>query len=156
MSHSAAIPALAWLKSNRAQVRRPVAITIGLGLAGGVLLIVQASVLAYLANAVIFEGAALSAVVGLLAGLAAIVVVRAGLVYLAQQSAFAAGRAVKTEIRARLVARLAERGIVWQRGTATGDLVNTLSDGVEALEAYYARYLPQSALAALVPLAMLA
>lgn len=156
MSHSAAIPTLAWLKFNRAHVRRPVAITTGLGLAGGVLLIVQASVLAHLANSVIFEDAALSAVVGLLAGLAAIVAVRAGLVYLAQQTAFAAGRGIKIEIRARLVARLAERGIVWQRGHATGDLVNTLTDGVEALEAYYARYLPQSALAALVPLAILA
>ncbi|MGN8157562.1 thiol reductant ABC exporter subunit CydD [Salinisphaera sp. RV14] len=156
MSHSAATPTLVWLKSNRAHIRRPVAITVGLGLAGGLLLIVQASVLAHLANAVIFDGAALPALVWLLAGLAAIVLVRAGLVYLAQQAAFAAGRAIKTEIRARLVARLAGRGIVWQRSQATGDLVNTLSDGVEALEAYYARYLPQSALAALVPLAILA
>ncbi|WP_037339068.1 thiol reductant ABC exporter subunit CydD [Salinisphaera hydrothermalis] len=156
MSHSAAVSVLPWLKANRDIVRRPVTITIGLGLAGGVLLIVQASVLAHLANAVIFERAALSGLVGLMAGLAALVIVRAVLVYLAQQSAFAAGRGIKTEIRARLVARLAERGIVWQRSQAAGDLVNTLSDGVEALEAYYARYLPQSALAALVPLAILA
>ena len=156
MSQTAAFSSLAWLKSNRSAVRRPVTLTIGLGLAGGVLLIVQASVLARLANAVIFQGAAMSALLGLVTGLAALVAVRAGLVYIAQQTAFAAGRVIKTEIRARLVARLAERGIVWQRSQATGDLVNTLTDGVEALEAYYARYLPQSALAALVPLAILA
>ena len=70
MSHSATQSALPWLKTNHAVVRRPVAITIGLGLAGGVLLIVQASVLAHLANAVIFEGAALSALMGLMTALA--------------------------------------------------------------------------------------
>lgn len=156
MSHTAAASSIGWLKSNHGPVRRPVALTIGLGLVGGVLLIVQAALLAHLATAVIFGGAGLAAVGGLLCGLVAIVLVRALLVYAAQQTAFAAGRRIKREIRQRLVARLAERGIVWQRTQAAGDLVNTITDGVEALEAYYARYLPQSALAVLVPLSILA
>jgi ATP-binding cassette subfamily C protein CydD len=46
-------------------------------------------------------------------------------------------------------------GPVWLSGERSGDLVNALGDGVEALEAYYARYLPAMALVALVPLAIL-
>src|SRR3970282_1534088 len=38
----------------------------------------------------------------------------------------------------------------------TGELANTLAGGVEALDAYLAQYLPQAALAALVPALVLA
>ncbi|RJS92961.1 thiol reductant ABC exporter subunit CydD [Salinisphaera sp. Q1T1-3] len=155
MSATTAADAPGWLASQKSRVSGPVATTIGLGLAGGLLLIVQASLFALLANAVIFDNAGLARIAPWLIGIAALVLVRAGLVYAAQQSAFVAGRRIKTAIRARLIARLGTLGIVWQRATPTGDVVNTLTDGVEALEAYYARYLPQSALAALIPLSIL-
>ncbi|WP_423822649.1 thiol reductant ABC exporter subunit CydD [Salinisphaera sp. SPP-AMP-43] len=151
----AAASSLAWLKAQHARVRGPAGAAIGYGLVSGVLLIVQAALLARIANAVIFEAAAVPKLTGALAGLAAVILVRAGLAYASQQAAFVAGRRIKADVRGRLVARLATLGIVWQRSRATGDLVNTISDGVEALESYYARYLPQAALAALIPLAIL-
>ena len=41
------------------------------------------------------------------------------------------------------------------RGERTGELVNTALEGVEALDAYFSQYLPQLALAALVPVTLL-
>jgi ATP-binding cassette subfamily C protein CydD len=41
------------------------------------------------------------------------------------------------------------------QGEHSGELVNTLGEGVEALDAYFSQYLPQLVLAALVPLAVL-
>ena len=41
-------------------------------------------------------------------------------------------------------------------GERSGELAATAVQGVDALEAYFARYLPQLVLAALVPLAILA
>jgi ATP-binding cassette subfamily C protein CydD len=46
-------------------------------------------------------------------------------------------------------------GPAWLSNERSGDIINTLSDGVEALEAYYARYIPAMSLMALVPLAIL-
>ena len=41
------------------------------------------------------------------------------------------------------------------RRERSGELVNTLVEGIEALDAYFSQYLPQIALAALVPLTVL-
>lgn len=62
---------------------------------------------------------------------------------------------VKHELRRRLLAHLLALGPVHARAERTGELVNILTEGVESLDAYFARYLPQLALAALVPLAVL-
>ena len=60
-----------------------------------------------------------------------------------------------SELRERLtlhVLRARPSGLREQR---TGDLVTTAVQGVDALEAYFARYLPQLVLAVLVPLVIL-
>ncbi len=77
----------------------------------------------------------------------------------------AAGRVaqrVKDDLRARLTAHIARLGPAAGRTTAagsegerTGELVNTALDGIEALDAYFSQYLPQVALAAVVPVTFL-
>lgn len=62
---------------------------------------------------------------------------------------------IKHGLRVRLLRRLVERGPLFVAGERAGELVHTVGGGVEALEAYYARYLPQSALAILQPLLLL-
>jgi ATP-binding cassette subfamily C protein CydD len=49
-----------------------------------------------------------------------------------------------------------ELGPAWQRMQQSGDLVTSVVDGVDALDGYFARYLPQMGAAALVPLSILA
>ncbi|MBZ9559167.1 MULTISPECIES: thiol reductant ABC exporter subunit CydD [unclassified Modicisalibacter] len=147
---------LGWLKQESRRVRTPVAWAIGLGLASGVLLIVQATLLAHVADGAIFQQAPLATLWPAFAAMLAILLLRGGLTYAVEHFAFTAASTVKLAVRERLMGQLQALGLVWQRGAQTGDVVNTVTDGVEHLEAYYARYLPQTALAALIPLAILA
>ena len=65
-----------------------------------------------------------------------------------------AGR-VKGELRQQLAAHLVTLGPIYARGERSGELTNTAVEGIEALDAYFRQYLPQLALAALVPLTVL-
>ncbi|MCI0478542.1 MAG: thiol reductant ABC exporter subunit CydD, partial [Anaerolineales bacterium] len=59
-------------------------------------------------------------------------------------------------MRERVFAHILSLGPAYARGERTGELTNTLIEGIESLEAYYSQYLPQLVLAALVPLLILA
>ncbi len=144
-----------WLKDRSRTVRKPVGWAIGLGFCSGLLLIVQSALLAYIANGVMFGGLAMSVLLVPLCLMLGVILVRAGIAYGMERASFAASSAIRIEVRDHLMQRLCGLGVVWQRGRQTGDVVNTISDGVEALEAFYGRYLPQTALAVMVPLAML-
>jgi ATP-binding cassette subfamily C protein CydCD len=62
---------------------------------------------------------------------------------------------VKTFLREKLYAHIQKLGPIYTRGERTGELVNTATEGIEALDAYFSEYLPQLVLAALVPLTFL-
>lgn len=128
---------------------------VAIGLTSGLLLIAQAWLLANVVNAVVFAQATLADVMPWLWGMLAIFLLRAGLAWASEQAAFHAAVQVKLAIRAQLYQRVQQLGPAWLTGERSGDLLNTLSDGVEALEAYYARYIPAMSLMALVPLAIL-
>lgn len=137
-------------------MRKPVTWAIGLGLASGVLLIVQAALLARVANTVIFTPLPLRSLLSPFLALLGVIAGRAALAYAVERASFAASSTVKLSVRERLMRQLQALGVVWQRSEQTGDIVNTVTDGVESLEAYYGRYLPQIALAVLIPVAILA
>jgi ATP-binding cassette, subfamily C, bacterial CydD len=68
---------------------------------------------------------------------------------------------IKSRLRMQLMEHLLAIGPAYGRGergeqdVRTGELANSLTDGVEALDAYFSQYLPQIALAALIPLGVL-
>lgn len=126
-----------------------------LGLIAGLVLIAQAWLLAGVINAVVFSKATLAQVMPTLWGLIALFVLRAGLSWAAEQAGFHAAVQVKIALREQLNAHIQKLGPAWLTGERTGDVVNAVVDGIEALEAYYARYLPTIAIVALVPLAIL-
>ncbi len=129
-------------------------VAIGLGLAGGLLVILQALLLARIVNGAVFRHGPVPA--GLLLALFVLFVLRAALTFLSEIAAHHAAASVKTELRRALMKRIVELGPAYTVGEGSADLATTLTDGVEALEPYLARYLPQMALVALVPLAILA
>lgn len=59
---------------------------------------------------------------------------------------------VKTALRERLFAHLLQLGPAFARHEQTGELVATLNDGIERMDAYISRYLPQIYLSAGIPL----
>jgi ATP-binding cassette subfamily C protein CydD len=145
----------AWLRRQASRVRLPLAAAIGVGAVNGLLIIVQAWLLARIIAAVALNGQGLDTVWPWLWGLLGVFAARAVATVLSQVTAFAAAARIKLAIRARLYAHIDALGPSWTRDQRTGDIAHVLVDGVEALEPYYAGYLPQIALAAFVPLAIL-
>lgn len=146
----------AYLKNEAAGVTRPLRIAIGSGFAVGVLVIAQAVVVAFVVNAVLFEKAGLADVATPLLVLPFVFLLRAGLVWLGEVAAFDAAAAVKRDLRARLTDHVLAIGVLPVSAMAPGGLVTALTDSVEAIHPYYARYLPAALISTMVPLAMLA
>ncbi|OAH15080.1 thiol reductant ABC exporter subunit CydD [Streptomyces jeddahensis] len=88
--------------------------------------------------------------------LAAVAVGRGVVGWLTELAAHRASAAVKSELRGRLLERAAALGPGWLSGQRTGSLVALATRGVDALDDYFSRYLPQLGLAVVVPVAVLA
>src|SRR5207248_4614205 len=94
----------------------------------------------------------LAQVSSLLFLLLGVIVVRAGLVWVREVTAQQGAIRVKSELRERLFAHLLQLGPAYSKGERTGELVATASEGIERLDAYVSRYLPQLALSVVIPL----
>ena len=148
--------ALAWLLRRGRAAGPWIGLCVGLGLAGGVLLIGQAALVAGIIDAVAVQGRPRNALVIWFGGLAVVCLVRAALALARDAAAFNAGAAVKRAVRQDLLAHLFALGPVWVAGRQAGALASAVTDQVEALHAFFSFYLPQLALAVLVPVAILA
>ena len=144
-----------FLKSQKSLTQNYLSIAIGLGLTSGFLLILQAWLLASIITAVIFENAALAEVRGWLYGMLAVFLIRALLNWVSEIIAFKAAALVKLSLRSSLHQHLLSLGPIAIDGERSGEMINTLIDGVEALENYYARYLPTMSLVVLIPFSIL-
>jgi ATP-binding cassette subfamily C protein CydD len=144
-----------WLRSQARRVTRPLAVAVVFASTDGLLLIAQAWLLARIVGTVVINGQQLAALWPAFWGLLGVFALRALASALTEIAGFEAAARVKFAVRERLFAQLDALGPSWIRTQRSGELANTLVDGVEALEAYYARYLPQMALAAFIPLAIL-
>ncbi len=135
--------------------RLGLASTVGLGLLGGITVVGQAYFLSRAVNQVFLEGATLRQVGDLVLVLLILALLRAGLTWGSEVAANRVAVRVKGRLRQRLAAHLLALGPAYARAERSGELANTAVEGVEALDAYFRQYLPQLALAALVPLAVL-
>ena len=129
---------------------------VGFGALGGITVVVQAWLLAHVIARVFLGGATRTQVATPLMLLLGAIALRALLSWVADTAAAHSAAGVKHELRDRVFARLLERGPIAAGRERTGELVTTLTDGIEALDAYISRYLPQLALAALIPLTVAA
>lgn len=136
-------------------VRTQFALTIGLGLLAGVLLVAQAYGLAQIISRAFLGGESLDTLWPWLGALALIALGRALALWGGEVAANAVAGQIKDDLRGRLYAHLAALGPTYVRGERSGELANTVVQGVEELDAYFRQYLPQLFLSALVPLAML-
>lgn len=88
--------------------------------------------------------------------LVAVALGRALVSWLTELAAHRASAAVTSELRMRLVERAGQLGPGWLGDRRTGSLIALATRGVDALDDYFARYLPQLGLAVVVPVAVLA
>ncbi|MFI6520333.1 ABC transporter ATP-binding protein/permease [Spirillospora sp. NPDC050679] len=133
-------------------VRAPVGACVGLGLAVSAAYVGQALLLAG-ALAALARGDH-AATVTLLSWAFAVIAVRAALLWARETVTVWAGALIRARLRDRLVDRLGGLGPAHLTGARTGSVQTTLVDGVEGLDAYYSRYLPQVVVTVCVPVAL--
>ena len=130
--------------------------TIALGVLGAVTTIAQMVFLSMIVDRVFLAGESLEGVSTLLLLLLGAIVLRSSFLWLREIVAQRGAVRVKTELRERLFAHLIRLGPEYTGGERTGELVATSVEGVERLDAYVSRYLPQMILSVLVPLLIFA
>ncbi|WP_060177180.1 thiol reductant ABC exporter subunit CydD [Streptomyces sp. IMTB 1903] len=129
---------------------------VALGLAGAGLVVGQAMLVAEIVVGAFEQGLDAAALRTPLLLLAAVALGRALVAWLTELAAHRASAAVKSQLRGRLLDRAAELGPGRAGGQCTGSLVSLATRGVDALDDYFSRYLPQLGLAVVVPVAVLA
>ncbi|WP_327253794.1 thiol reductant ABC exporter subunit CydD [Streptomyces sp. NBC_01244] len=129
---------------------------VALGLAGAGLVVGQAMLIAEIVVGAFEDGLDGDALRTPLLLLAAVALGRGLVAWLTDLAAHRASAAVKSELRGRLLERAADLGPGRLSGQRTGSLVALATRGVDALDDYFSKYLPQLGLAIVVPVAVLA
>ncbi|WP_371795779.1 thiol reductant ABC exporter subunit CydD [Streptomyces sp. NBC_01718] len=132
------------------------AAVVALGVVGAALVIAQAMLIAEVVVGGFEDGLTVPGLRTPLILLVAVALGRGLVSWLTELAAYRASAAVKSELRGRLLDRASALGPDWLSGQRTGSLVALATRGVDALDDYFARYLPQLGLAVVVPVAVLA
>ncbi len=142
------------LLRHAAAARGYLVLTVLLGLATTALILAQAGLLAH-ALAAPATGIGVAALATTLGVLLAVLAARAVTAYGGELAALRAAAAVKSQLRRKLTAHLLRLGPAWLGGQRTGEITTLSTKGLDALDPYFARFLPQLVLAFLVPVAVL-
>jgi ATP-binding cassette, subfamily C, bacterial CydD len=142
-----------------AAARGYLAVTVGLGLAATGLILIQAGLLAHIlasaATGTAGTGLAGTVLAGTLFALLAVLLARAAASYGGEATALRAAAAVKSQLRRRLTDHALRLGPSWLARHQSGEVTTLATRGLDGLDAYFARYLPQLVLAGAVPVAVL-
>ncbi|MBF9070858.1 thiol reductant ABC exporter subunit CydD [Streptacidiphilus fuscans] len=130
--------------------------SVGLGVVGAGLVVAQATLVAAIVVGCFQHGQGLGRLAGPLVGLAAVSLGRGVVAWATETVAHRASARVKSELREQLLERAAALGPSRLTPQRSGELVTLATRGVDALDDYFARYVPQLALAVVVPVAVLA
>ena len=126
--------------------------TVVVGLLVTVVTVAQMAFLSEIVDRVFLNGGGREQVLTLLSLLLGAGVLRAGLLWVRETTAQQGAVRVKNDLRERLFAHVLQLGPSYARSERSGELTTTLTEGVERLDPYFARYLPQVFLSASVPL----
>ena len=129
--------------------------TVLLGMLTALLVIAQAWLLARIIAGAVSDGRDLASLRTPLAALLTVVVIRAAVAWYVEVAAHHTSARVKSQLRCALaerVARLAPSRLAARR---RGDMAALATRGIDALDGYFSRYVPQLALAVIVPVAVL-
>ena len=145
-----------WLFKRIGRARIWVLISVGLGLSSGILLIAQARFLSTIVHDAFMEKRSIDQLWPFFAALAVVIILRAALGWAREVSGFYAGSGIRQEVRLELLAHIISLGPSYTSTQSTGALTSTVMEQVEGLHNFYAFYLPQLALAVMIPAAVLA
>ncbi len=126
------------------------------GVIGTAALVAQAVLLGLIVQEVLIGHAGLGRTVPALVALAAAFALRAGAAWAGEVAAHRTSATVTSTLRRQLLTRAVALGPSWLAGERTGELAASATQGVDALDGYFARYLPTLVLSALTPVILLA
>jgi ABC-type transport system involved in cytochrome bd biosynthesis fused ATPase/permease subunit len=120
------------------------------------LVIMQAQLLATAIAGTFGGGLNLRALAGTLVALAAVIAGRAALAWALEALSYRASAGVKSQLRRDLLRHSVALGPRWLATRRSAELATLATTGVDALDGYFAKYLPQVVLAVVIPLAVVA
>nr|WP_245867591.1 thiol reductant ABC exporter subunit CydD [Sporomusa silvacetica] len=126
-----------------------------LGAGGGVLAVSQAYYLTQVIDQIFLGKQELGVVAPVLWLLAGLALLRAIIMYGEGVLSFTLAAEIKTALRQRLVSHVLALGPVTMAQQPAGELINIISEGVENLDAYFSKYLPQLSKAVIIPVFIL-
>lgn len=129
-------------------------ISIGFSVIGGMLMIMESVSLARLVHQAFLEGFGVSTLLPVFSLLLGWILLRALVQMFSDYASSQMAMRIKSDLRQQLLGKLVALGPHNAKGERSGELLGTVYEGVEQLEAYLARYLPQMALSMLIPAAI--
>lgn len=145
-----------WLQQLGKQEKRWVWLSVAAGVGIGLMLVVQAHLLARVVDGTLFSGQSLAQHTPLLLMLLAALLLRALLGVVKEWAGQQASIRIRRSLRGLLLNHINRLGPAYTGDQRSGELSSILLEQVEALDGFFARYLPQMALAAMLPLVILA
>ncbi len=142
------------LQSNRA-ARNLLHLSVAAGFCAAACVIAQAYVLSDVVNRIFIRQQAFSDVISLLVVLLALALIRAAIIWSGDVLAQRSASRLKSDLREKLTQRLSILGPAYTQSERSGELVNTVVEGVEALDDYITAYQPARLLAVIVPVFVL-
>jgi ATP-binding cassette, subfamily C, bacterial CydD len=133
-----------------------VVVIIALSLLTGTFIVLQARAIAQIINAVFLAKQALPQVMPVLIVLLFVIIARAALNWINEFATNLAACNVKSDLRQRLFTHIFKLGPMYVKGERSGEIVNTITEGVEALDAYFSLFFPQLCATLIIPLIILA
>ncbi|MCH9800266.1 MAG: thiol reductant ABC exporter subunit CydD [Actinomycetia bacterium] len=127
-------------------------VSVILGALTAVLIVIQAALLASIITSVFQRGAELAEIGDQTVLLAVVIAGRALLSYLQEWAAARTSARAKSQLRMAVLDHAVELGPLALQDRSTGELAQLTGRGIDALDAYFARYLPQLLLSVVVPI----
>jgi ATP-binding cassette subfamily C protein CydD len=158
-SNAAAVPKgaskreIKWLKQQGRIGRGALGLAVMVPLVSACLTVAQAYWLATILHRAIVDQVAAATQIPAVIALGCMILARAVLAWIGEAAGIRAAEDVKQAIRRDLFAELMRRSPDWMRQRASGELASQILDQVEALDGYFARFVPAMISAAVVPIA---
>ncbi|WJM86767.1 cysteine/glutathione ABC transporter permease/ATP-binding protein CydD [Dickeya chrysanthemi] len=144
-----------WLKQQSRLAHRWLRLSLMLGMVSGLLIMAQAWLLASLLHALIIVHTPRTQLITLFLLLAATFLLRAIVSWIRERVGFRCGQTIRQHIRRQVLDRLQQLGPAWIQGKPAGSWATLILEQVDDMHDYYARYLPQMYLAAIIPVLIL-
>lgn len=139
------------LLAEAGKIRGLLLFVISLSIVIGLIVVFQARLLATACDRVVMQGKGVESVISIAVLLVLLATGRGLLAWLLEIKSSSAASSVKQSIRSRLYRNIQALGPAGLAGDETGPLIETVTRGVDELEHYFTRFLPQLCLAAILP-----